>query len=245
MKIEGTTALVTGASRRIGRALALSLADNGCNVAVHYHRSEADALETRDRVRELGMIGEAIPADLADSDECDRLWTETVRIVGEVPRIVINNASLFRRVNLRDASAGDFDRAMAVNVRAPMLLAQSMDRDLPEDAGGKIFNINDHRTVYRSRFTYAVTNAALTGLTKALAVSLAPRVQVNEIRLGAILPTADDRSLDPESYSSRTLGPARRLGTLEEVCQAVISIIGNDYINGASLSVDGGLSAID
>ena len=245
MEIKGSTALVTGASRRIGRALALSLADNGCNVAVHYHRSEEEAIETRDRVREASVTSEAIYADLADSGECAHLWAETVRLMGDTPRIVVNNASYFTRINLQNASADDFDLAMAVNVRAPMLLAQSMVRDLPNDAGGKIFNSNDHRTVYRSRFTYSITNSALTGLTKALAVSLAPRIQVNELRLGAILPFADDQESETASYSSRTLGPARRMGTLEEVCQAVVSIIGNDYINGASLSVDGGLSAID
>ena len=245
MEIKGVTALVTGASRRIGRGLALSLAENGCNVAVHYHRSVAEALETRDRVRDLGVASEAIPADLADSSECARLWVDTVHLMGKVPSIVINNASSFSRVNLQDVSADDFDLAMAVNVRAPMLLAQSMARDLPDDAVGKIFNINDRRTVYRSRFTYAITNSALTGLTKALAVSLAPRIQVNELRLGTILPLRDDPMSDTEAFSNRTLGPARRMGTVEEVCQAVISIMGNDYINGASLSVDGGLSAVD
>ena len=245
MEIKGATALVTGASRRIGRGLALSLAANGCNVAVHYHRSVEEALETRDRVRDLGVASEAIPADLADSDECARLWADAVHLMGKVPSIVINNASFFNRVNLQDVSATDFDHAMAINVRAPMLLAQSMDRDLPDGTLGKIFNINDRRIVYRSRFTYAITNSALTGLTKTLAVSLAPRIQVNELRLGTILPLSGDRTSDTGAFSNRTLGPARRMGTVEEVCQAVISIIGNDYINGASLSVDGGLSAID
>ena len=121
-----------------------------------------------------------------------------------------------------------------------------MNKDLAPHRGGKIFNINDRRQVYRSRFTYAITRTPpLTGRTKALAVSLAPRIQVNELRLGVILPLSDNDTEDAPSYSSRTLGPARRTGTLEEVCQAVISVIGNDYINGASISLDGGLSAID
>ena len=245
MKIKGSTALVTGASRRIGRALALSLADNGCNVAIHYHFSESEAIETRKRVRELGVKGELIQADLADSNECQRLWTESVDAIGDVPNIIVNNASFFGRANIDEISADGFDHAIAVNVRAPMLLAQAMNKDLAPHRGGKIFNINDRRQVYRSRFTYAITNSALTGMTKALAVSLAPRIQVNELRLGVILPLSDDDAEDAPSYSSQTLGPARRTGTLEEVCQAVISVIGNDYINGASISLDGGLSAID
>ena len=245
MKIQGSTALVTGASRRIGRALALALAAQGCNVAVHYNTSVDEALETRDMARGFGVKGEAIQANLSDTDQCARLWSETVEKLGEVPSIVINNASFFNRVGIEDVTPNDFDHAMAVNVRAPLLLAQAMARDLPDDAIGKIVNINDRRTVYRSRVAYSITNSALTGLTKTLALSLAPRIQVNEIRLGAILPLADDELTGPRMHADRTLGPAGRMGTVEEVSQAVISIIGNDYINGASLNIDGGLSAID
>ena len=245
MEIQGATALVTGASRRIGRALALALANNGCGVAIHYNTSQAGALETKAQVRERGVDGEVVQADLANSNECDRLWKEAVDTMGATPNILVNNASFFARARLNDVSADAFDHAIAVNVRAPMLLAQAMNRDLAPDGVGKIFNINDRRQVYRSRFTYAITNTALTGMTKALAVSLAPRIQVNELRLGVIMPLSDDGTDDVSSYSSRTLGPAQRTGTLEEVGQAVISVIGNDYINGASISVDGGLSAID
>lgn len=245
MEIQGATALVTGASRRIGRALALALAQNSCNVAIHYNTSQAGALETKALVRERGVGGEVVQADLAEPSECDRLWKEAVDVMGGAPNILINNASFFGRASLEEISSDGFDHAIAVNVRAPMLLAQAMGRELVPDGIGKIFNINDRRQVYRSRFTYAITNSALTGMTKALAVSLAPRIQVNELRLGVITPLSDVGTSDVFSYSSRTLGPARRTGTLEEVSQAVISVIGNDYINGASISVDGGLSAID
>ena len=170
MKIRGETALVTGASRRIGRALALALAENGCNVAVHYHSAEADALKTRDMARTSGVNSEAIQADLTIADECERLWTEAVEKMGDIPSIIINNASLFDRVSIENFTSDDFDRAMSVNVRAPLFLAQAMARDLPEGGTGKIININDRRMAYRSRITYAITNSALTGLTKTLAI---------------------------------------------------------------------------
>ena len=245
MEIDGKTALVTGASKRIGKAIALGLAAHGCNVAIHYHHSRREAIETRDQARQLGVRSEAVPADLSDPEQCSCLWAQTVDAMGDVPSAVINNASFFARVGIQDVSTQDFDVAMATNVRAPMLLAQFMDRDLSADSMGKIVNINDRRGVYSSRFTYSITNSALTGLTKALAVSLAPRIQVNELRLGVILPLSDDNSADSGSISDATLGPAGRIGTLDEISQAVISVIGNDYINGASLTVDGGLSAID
>ena len=245
MEIQGATALVTGASRRIGRGLALALAEKGCNVAVHYHSAESEALKTRDMARESGVKSEAIRADLAIADECERLWERTVEKMGNIPSIIVNNASFFDRVTIANLTSDDFDRAMALNVRAPMLLAQAMCRDLPEDSTGKILNINDRRVAYQSRITYAITNSALTGLTKTLAISLAPRIQSNELRLGIILPFVGAEDRESGSYSNQTIGPAGRMGTIDEVCQAVISIIRNDYINGASLSVDGGLSAID
>ena len=245
MKIKGSTTLVTGAAKRIGRALALSLAERGCNVAIHYNSSEDDARETRELARALGVRSEIVGADLANADECVSLWSRTVELLGDVPSVVINNASYFDQVGIEELAPGDFDQAMAVNVRAPLLLAQSMARDLPENAAGKIVNINDRRKVYRSRVAYSITNTALTGLTKTLAVNLAPRIQVNELRLGVILPLPDDDPVEPRRHADRTLGPASRMGTVDEVCQAVVSIIGNDYINGASLNLDGGLSAID
>ena len=245
MNIKGSTTLVTGASKRIGRALALSLAEKGCNVAIHYHVAAKDAIETRDLARALGVRSEIVGADLANADECVSLWSRTVELLDDVPSVVINNASYFNRVGIEELAPDDFDQAMTVNVRAPLLLAQAMAHDLPENAAGKIVNINDRRKVYRSRIAYSITNTALTGLTKTLAVSLAPRIQVNELRLGVILPLSDDEPIGPRRHADRTLGPASRMGTVDEVCQAVISIIGNDYINGASLNLDGGLGVID
>ena len=245
MKIKGSTALVTGASRRIGRALALALAENGCNVAVHYYSNPIEAIETRDRALGFGVDSEAFQADLASADECVNMWRAVVDGFGAAPNIIVNNASAFRRATLSESTNEEFDRTMAVNLRAPMILAQLMAKDLDQDEIGKILNINDRRSVYKSRFVYGVSNQALSGLTRSLAASLAPNIQVNELRLGPILPLDDAASAGSHEMSARTLGPARRMGTLEEVSQAVISIIGNDYISGASLAVDGGLSALD
>ncbi len=245
MNIEGATAIVTGSGKRIGRALALALAAQGCSVAVHYNRSAREALETRDAVRELGAQSSVFQADLASAEQCRRLWEGVVKEMGAVPQIVVNNASAFTRSRLNEITPDDFDRVMAVNVRAPLLLAQMLERDLPHDVTGKIVNINDRRRVYSSRIPYGVSRVALSGLTRSLAVAMAPRIQVNELRLGVILPLSDDASGNEQSPSLATLGPAQRMGTLEEVQRAVISLIENDYLNGVSLSVDGGLSAVD
>ena len=245
MKIEGSTALVTGASKRIGRAIASSLAENGCNVGVHYLSSEEEAAKTVEIARDFGVRSVAIQADLASPDQCSDLWQETAEKLGSVPKILINNASSFGRATLDETTVPDFDAAMVVNVRAPMLLAQMMARDMAEMNNGKIVNINDRRSVYRSRFAFGVANSAMSGLTRSLAATLAPRIQVNELRLGPILALSDGQASDKSRMSTDTLGPARRMGELDEVCRAVISLIENDYINGASLVVDGGLSVLD
>ncbi len=236
---------MTGASKRIGSAITLSLAEKGCTIAVHYLNSEEEAVETRDIARSFGVQSYTIQADLASPEQCADLWRETTEKLGAVPNILINNASSFGRATLDQTTVGDFDLTMAVKVRAPMLLAQMMARDLPETDNGKIVNINDRRRVYKSRFAFGVANAAMSGLTRSLAAALAPQIQVNELRLGPILPLSDYQTSGKSRRSLDTLGPAGRMGELDEVCRAVISLIENDYINGESLIVDGGLSVLN
>ena len=236
---------MTGGSKRIGRAIALSLGQQGCNVAVHFLGSHDEAVETSDSIRRLGIRSDSIQADLAKPADCDRLWAETVKKLGAAPNILINNASAFARASLAETSVSEFDYSIAVNVRAPMLLAQMMAEGMPEDQIGKIVNINDRRSVYKSRFAFGVSNAALSGMTRSLAISLAPQIQVNELRLGPVLPLSDEEQTGQPPISERSLGPAGRMGSLTEVCRAVIGILQNDYMNGASVVVDGGLSALD
>ena len=245
MQIKGSTALVTGASKRIGRAIALALAEDGCNVAVHYLASNEEAAETRDIALSFGVRSESIRADLAVPEQCAGLWQETVEKLGAVPDILINNASSFGRATLDQTTVDEFDLTMAVKVRAPMLLARMMARDLAHEANGKIVNINDRRRVYKSRFAFGIANAAMSGLTRSLAATLAPQIQVNELLLGPVLPLSDGQTNRSSRLSPDTLGPARRMGELDEVCRAVVSLIENDYINGASLAVDGGLNLLN
>lgn len=248
MQISGTTALVTGAGRRIGRALALSLGESGADVVVHYNTSTDAALETVDMLRDMGVKAEAVGADLSDADGCAFLWSESLRLIGDVPRIVINNASFYGRFSFSDTDSDIWDVAMNVNVRAPFLLAKSLASSLSDGVPGKVININDSRRVYRSRFAYGVSNAALSGLTRSLSVILAPDIQVNEVLLGPTLPPVDAKESDVGTNRDvrdrfAMYGPSGRMSSLSDVCDAVKFLIMNDHISGASLSVDGGLSA--
>lgn len=237
MQVSGSTALVTGAGRRVGRALAVALAQAGANVAVHYNHSEKDAAETIELARSFGVRSEAFKADLADAGETVRMMGDIESSLGRVS-ILVNNASAFSMATMNETSLDEWERYMAINLRAPFLLAQAMQRSLPSDETGKVISLNDWRTARANRFAYGVSKAALSGLTRSLAVAMAPNVQVNELALGAILPPAD--SLDESGERVAKAAPAGRMGTLNEVSAAVMSLIENDFITGETLHIDGG-----
>ena len=231
--------LVTGAGRRIGRALALALGDTDCRVAVHYNRSEQDANETADLIKAMGKEAITVKADLEDPTQVEALAAHVNEQLGPI-EIMVNNASVFDKAGLKEVSAEELDRHFAINVRAPFLLAKSMNEQLATGSPGKIINLNDWRKARPTRFAYGVTKSALSGLTRTLALSMAPNVQVNEIALGAILPPSDIPIDRPRDEITIKLGPADRMGSLNEVADAMMMLIKNDFITGETINVDGG-----
>ena len=238
MDPNGKIALVTGAGRRVGRALALALGDAGCRVAVHYGQSEQDANETAALIQSMGSESITLQADLEDPKQVESLAESVHDQLGPI-EILINNASIFDKINLAETSADDWDRHLAINLRAPFLLAQAMQTQLG-NARGKIISLNDWRTARPTRFAYGVTKTALSGLTRTLALSMAPNVQANEISLGAILPPSDIPIDRPRDEIKIDLGPADRMGSLNEVADAMMLLIQNDFITGETINVDGG-----
>ncbi len=241
MQVSGSTALVTGGGRRVGRAIAIALAEAGANVAVHYNRSESDAAETVELARSMGVSAESFTADLTDAVAAAQLVGAVRSSLGDL-NILVNNASLFSPGRLEDTSLAEWESYMAANFRAPFLLAQAMFKEMSKGQPGKVINLNDWRTARANRFAYGVSKAALSGLTRSLAVAMAPSVQVNELALGAILPPADLvlEQLGPSDPQQTKLGPAARMGSLNEVSAAVLSLIGNDFIPGETVHIDGG-----
>lgn len=238
MEIPGSTALVTGGGRRVGRSIVLALAESGANVAVHFNQSEADAMETVEIARSFGVNVEALQADISDPGETVQLFDQVNSSMGQL-NILINNASMFSKGELAQTSLDEWDSYMAVNFRAPFLLAQAMHRALPETETGKVISLNDWRTARANRFAYGVSKAALSGLNRSLAVAMAPNVQVNELALGAILPPVDIDDSDAGKHVAKA-SLAGRMGTLNEVSSAVIALIENDFITGETIHIDGG-----
>lgn len=236
----GRTALVTGGARRIGRFLALALAGQGAAVVLHYRRSILEAQETAAAIRDRGGQCWLVEGDLADPGVAADLVSLAAAAANCEIDILVNNASVFSPSEAISATAHDWDLNQAVNLRAPFLLAQSMARQLPLDRPGDIVNLNDVRALKpgTDHFAYTISKVGLHGLTRSLALALAPSVRVNELALGAILPP-ERPGVD---YLHATLEdiPTRRFDSPEEVTRALLFVLGNQALTGATICIDGG-----
>jgi NAD(P)-dependent dehydrogenase (short-subunit alcohol dehydrogenase family) len=180
-------ALVTGGAVRVGRELALALAAAGMDVVIGYHRSASAARETAGDLRALGVRATALQADLADPSAARRLVAAAARFLGGLD-VLVNNAALFTRTPLASTTLAQYDRLLAVNLRAPFLCAQAAARVMPP-AGGHIVNVGDvaWEGAWPSYIPYAVSKAGVVALTRGLAAALRPRIAVNCVAPGAVL----------------------------------------------------------
>ena len=238
--LAGQTALVTGAARRIGRALAVALAGEGVRVVLHHRRSGAEAVDLAAEIAAAGGRAWPLAADLADPEATAGLLPEAARLAGAPIRILINNASIFAQGDLAGTTVAAWDHNQAVNLRAPFQLAQALARDLPDGLTGNIINLNDIRALRPGpdHFPYTISKVGLHGLTRSLALALAPRIRVNELALGAVLPPAGA----PESYvhTLRAEIPSGRFGSPDEVTAAVLYLLAGETLTGQTLYLDGG-----
>jgi pteridine reductase len=238
MNLDGKVALVTGGAHRVGRALALALAREGADVAIHYHQSGKAALETTGDVEKLGRRAAAFAADLADADAARAL---PARVVDELGRldVLVNSASLFETAPFQDVSVDDWDRVMAVNLRAPFLLAQAAAPYLTE-SGGVIINVADLAGLQAwPAFAHqGVSKAGLIHLTRVSARALGPRIRVNCVVPGTVLPPDDYTDAEVAASVERTV--LGRVGSPRDVEEAVLFLIRSDYATGSVVVVDGG-----
>ena len=233
------TVLITGAAKRIGRAMALDLAAHGWTVAVHYNASEADAAAVCETIVKGGGRAQPVRADLADEAECAALVGRAVAAVGPLT-CLINNASIFEKDSPTTATRESWDAHMRINLRAPFVLVQGFIERLPAGAAGNIVNIIDQRVWNLSGFftSYTVSKAALWTLTRTLAVALAPAIRVNAVGPGPTLPSV--RQTEEQFRRQWQAVPLARRVDPQEICDAVRFILDAPAMTGQMIALDGG-----
>ena len=238
--LAGRWALVTGGHVRVGRAISLALAEAGMNVLVTYRTSPAVAERTVAELLALGADARALPVDLADAAAVARLAEAVLAQAGRSLAVVVNNASVYPRTALGEISAGTWDAIFAANLRAPFLLSQRLGLAMKAGGGGHIVNLGDWAGLrpYRSYLPYLVSKAGLIHMTRALALELAPGVQVNCICPGPVLLPEDTDAATAEVVRRAT--PLERLGDPGEIGRAVRFFVASEFATGAILTVDGG-----
>jgi NAD(P)-dependent dehydrogenase (short-subunit alcohol dehydrogenase family) len=232
-------ALVTGAARRLGRAIALKLADAGFAVAVHCHASLAEAEQTAAEIRARGRAAVVLPADLADEAATRGLVARAAAELGPVG-VLVNNASTFERDEWHDATRTSWDRHIEANLRAPFVLMQEFARALPAGAEGVVINLIDQRVwALTPHFvSYTASKAGLWALTQTAALAFAPRIRVNAIGPGPALPSP--RQTAEQFARQCELAPLHRGTGPDEVARAALAILTLPSMTGQMLALDGG-----
>lgn len=236
------TALITGAAVRIGRAIALGLADAGIGVVAHYHSSAREADEVVALIREKGGEAAAIQADLRSLDQIDRLAQEATEVFGGID-ILINNASVFPPEPLGEVTEAIWDEAMAVNLKAPFFLMQKLAPALRK-GGGVVVNLADLAGIqaWKGYSAHGVSKAGLIHLTRSAARTLGPDIRVVAIAPGTVLPPDDFPEKQIEKLAANN--PIKRNGSPEDVVEAVLYLIDAEFVTGEVLVIDGGRSAV-
>jgi NAD(P)-dependent dehydrogenase (short-subunit alcohol dehydrogenase family) len=233
------TVLITGAAKRIGRALAEDFGARGWAVAIHYNGSSRDADEVAANVRAAGAKAVTLKADLADHRDVETLLPAAIDALGPIG-CLINNASIFERDEAATATLESWERHQAVNLRAPLFLTQAFAKLLPDTAHGSVINIIDQRIWHLTpHFTsYTVSKTGLWTLTQTLAMALAPRIRVNAIGPGPTLPSPYQTPAQFERQQARM--PLGRGTTPAEICAAARFILEAPAMTGQMIALDGG-----
>jgi NAD(P)-dependent dehydrogenase (short-subunit alcohol dehydrogenase family) len=230
-------ALVTGASRRIGRVLALRAASLGYAVAIHHRTAEADADAVKAEIEAAGGQAAVVAADLADVGAAEPLVEAAGAAVGPLS-LLVNNASLFEDDRIETLSPASWDAHIATNLRAPVLLAQAFAAQASD--GALIVNLLDQRVWNPSPqfFSYSVSKAALWHATRMLAQALAPRIRVNAIGPGPTLPSIHQSEATFAAEANRV--PLKRRAMPEEIADALAYLIDAPSVTGQMIAVDAG-----
>lgn len=239
VEIKRKAALVTGAGKRIGRAIALDLAAHGWAVAVHYHRSAGDAEEVVHTIERQGGRAVALAADLMDEPAVATLVDRAADRLGPLT-LLVNNASSFDRDEVATVTRASWDTHMEANLRAPFVLIQDFARRLPAEDHGLVVNMLDQRVwnLTPHFLSYTLSKAGLWTLTQTLAQALAPRIRVNGIGPGPTL--RNERQTEDHFAQQAAAVPMQRSTAPSEICATIRFLIDAPAVTGQMIALDGG-----
>ena len=235
-ELAGKTALVTGAAKRIGNAIAVGLAKQGSNVIIHYDKSETEAEKLHDEIVELGVKSWLVRANLKDSESCRELMEKSRILAGPI-EVLVNNASVFSPSDIGAVKLENIEVDMLTNAWAPFLLTRHFSE---KTDSGKIVNILDTRVAGYdfNHFAYYLSKKMLEILTKSMALKLAPRMTVNGIAPGLIL------SPEGKNYTyleqKKDTVPLKKYGSPSDIVETVLFLLRSDFVTGQVVYVDGG-----
>ncbi len=236
--LHGKIALVTGASRGIGRAIAVGLAGCGADVAVNYKTKEKEARDTLQQVTSQGRRSIVIQADVSRSSEVTNMIATVERDLGPVD-ILVNNAGIARFQNVEATTEADWDEILAVNLKSVFLVTQAVLPGMRRRRWGRIINISSGaaKTGGGVGLHYTASKAGIEGLTRAYA----SRLVKEGITVTAVAPSLIGTDMIPDEESRRKQIPLGRLGRVDEVAEAVIFLAGNEYATGQVIALNGGM----
>lgn len=239
MNLKNKVILVTGGAKRVGNAIALTLAKAGAHIIITYRTSEKEAKKTVSKIQKIGRKGLAISADMTSESDAHFVISEVVQKFKRLD-VLVNNAANFIKIPFEKLTGQDFDDSIDVNLKGPYLFSIAAGKVMQKQKSGKIINIADWAGIrpYKNYIPYCVSKGGVITLTKALAKSLAPHVQVNAILPGPVLLPENFDPAEKKKIIEATL--LKRLGSPEDIAHSIQFLIEADFVTGAILPVDGG-----
>ena len=239
MEIKGKSVLITGAARRLGKAIALALAGRGAQVVIHYNRSKKEAEKVVEEIEKKGGAARLACGDISKAKACEKIVRDAVKAFGRLD-VLVNNAAVFFKTPLFQVTEKEWNEILDANLKGSFFCAQAAAKEMRKN-GGKIINIADWSAVrpYEDYLPYCASKAGVIALTKGLARSLAPKVTVNAIAPGPILLPDDFDEAEKEAIIRQT--PLKRIGAPDDVVNAVLFLLeGTDFMTGTTIMIDGG-----